>query len=66
MTRLQVQGMKCGHCVASVKQALEGVPGVRSVSVDLDSGSATVEGDADPAALVAAVTQAGYQAAPAD
>ncbi len=62
MTELKIEGMRCGHCVASVKQALEAVPGVRTVSVDLDAGSARVEGDADPAALVAAVVQAGYRA----
>ncbi len=38
---ISVKGMSCGHCVASVKEALEKVPGVSDVSVDLTFGSAT-------------------------
>lgn len=65
MTRLAVQGMTCGHCSAAVKRALEAVPGVTSASVDLDAGSATVEGDAPLEALINAVGDEGYTAAPA-
>lgn len=54
----------CQHCVAHVRKALEGVAGVGSVSVDLEAGTATVEAGDDVAddALVAAVTEAGYEA----
>lgn len=38
---ISVKGMSCGHCVASVKEALEKIPGVSNVSVDLTFGSAT-------------------------
>lgn len=63
MTQLKIEGMTCGHCVMSVKQALEAVPGVEGpVAVDLKSGSATVGGAADPAALLAAVAEEGYTA----
>ena len=62
---LNVTGMMCQHCVAHVKKALEGVDGVSSVDVNLEAGTATVEaaeGVADDT-LVAAVVDAGYEAA---
>lgn len=60
---LQVEGMSCQHCVASVKKTLEGVEGVESVVLDLDSGSAVIKGDSlDRNQLSAAVQQAGYKA----
>ncbi|QKY16493.1 heavy metal-associated domain-containing protein [Halorubrum sp. CBA1229] len=59
---LTVEGMSCEHCEQSVAEALEGVAGVESASADRESASATVEGDADPDALVAAVDEAGYDA----
>jgi copper chaperone len=64
MTTLKITGMNCQHCVRSATQALEAVPGVTGVQVDLASGLAQVDGAADPAALVAAVQSAGYSAEP--
>ena len=65
MTRLNITGMTCGHCQTAVKNALEGVDGVKKADVDLNSGVATVQGDADVSALVSAVEEEGYQATPA-
>jgi len=65
-TILTVQGMTCGHCEAAVRKALEAVPGVTAVlEVDRTANRAVVEGDADTAALVAAIKEEGYQASPA-
>jgi copper chaperone len=61
-TELTVNGMTCGHCETSVKNALKNVPGVQDVRVDLTGGTAIVQGDADPQALIAAVTEEGYGA----
>ena len=61
MVTLTVEGMSCAHCKARVEKALAAVPGVESVSVDLDSKKATVNGkDLDLKALAHAVTEAGY------
>jgi len=60
--KLIITGMTCGHCVASVKKALEAVPGVTGAAVELASGEAVVEGDADTDALLAAVREEGYEA----
>ncbi|WP_136690043.1 CopZ family metallochaperone [Halorhabdus amylolytica] len=59
---ITVTGMSCEHCEQTVTEALEDVAGVTSVSVDREAQQATVEGDADPDALVAAVEDAGYEA----
>ena len=62
---LEVRGMTCDHCVHAVTNALKDVPGVADARVDLEHGSATVEGDnIDPKALVAAIEEEGYEASP--
>jgi len=61
-TTLTVEGMSCAHCEQSVAEALTDVEGVTDVAVDREADSATVEGDADESALVAAVDEAGYSA----
>lgn len=59
---LDVAGMSCQHCVASVKNSLEAVDGVEQASPDLDSGKVIISGDnLDTDRLVQAVVDAGYQ-----
>jgi copper chaperone len=41
MESIKINGMSCQHCVASVKKALEALPGISAVTVDLSSGSAS-------------------------
>jgi len=65
MTSLKITGMTCQHCVRAATEALQAVPGVVRVEVDLASGLAQVQGSADQAALAAAVRAAGYGAEPA-
>lgn len=62
MTTLTVEGMSCDHCERTVEQALRAVSGVTDVTVDHETDRASVEGDAEVAALVAAVEDAGYTA----
>lgn len=60
-----VVGMSCGHCEKAVREAAGQVPGVSSVVVDLKGGRATVSFDPSattPAAIAAAITDAGYDA----
>lgn len=54
--------MTCNGCVKHVTAALREVPGVTAVDVDLANGRAKVVHDATVAALIAAVTEAGYEA----
>ena len=58
-----VMGMTCEHCVASVTEEVQEIPGVEQVEVVLESGALTIA-SADPVADVevkAAVEIAGYQ-----
>ena len=60
---MNVRGMTCGGCVASVTRVLKAVPGVESVDVKLQPGQATVRYDAAKVAVPAlkdAIEGAGY------
>ena len=59
---LNVQDMTCASCVKHVTEALQPLPGVDSVEVDLASGRVRVTGNAESAALLAALDEAGYSA----
>ncbi|MFJ2691920.1 heavy metal translocating P-type ATPase [Pseudomonas sp. NPDC087336] len=61
---LSIDGMTCASCVGRVERALNKVPGVRSVSVNLANERAHLEllGQVDPQTLIGAVTKAGYTA----
>ncbi|MBI3402170.1 MAG: mercury(II) reductase, partial [Acidobacteria bacterium] len=63
---LDITGMTCDACARHVSKALLSVPGVRAAEVSYSDGTAQVTTDAglSPAALVSAVSVAGYGAAP--
>lgn len=60
-----VTGMTCGHCVSSVTEEVQEIPGVESVEVVLETGAVSVTSTEpiDEAAIRAAVEEAGYQLA---
>ena len=62
--KLNVEGMMCMHCKASVEKVLAAVPGVTAVVVDLDAKAAVVTCDASvmDADLIAAVEKKGFKA----
>jgi len=65
-TTLQVTGMTCEHCVAAVSRELGALDGVTGVQVELHAGGVTpvtVTSDTPlaPAAVAAAVDEAGYE-----
>jgi copper chaperone CopZ len=61
--KLNVSGMKCGHCVQNVTNALNALEGV-TATVSLEDGTATVEASKtiDNNTLIKAVETAGYGA----
>ncbi|MFD7026357.1 heavy-metal-associated domain-containing protein [Promicromonospora sukumoe] len=61
----QVTGMTCGHCEMSVRGEVSRLPGVEQVDVSAATGRLVVRGAAvpDEAAILAAVDEAGYEAA---
>jgi len=58
----KVIGIDCALCAPPVKKALASVPGVTSVKVDTSAKTATIEGNADPAKIHAALENAGFEA----
>ena len=64
MIKLKVTGMTCEHCEKAVAQALSQVAGVdQVVEVDRERDLAVVDGRAEEDALLAAVSEEGYEAA---
>ncbi|HVL84073.1 MAG TPA: copper ion binding protein [Pseudonocardia sp.] len=64
-SEITVTGMTCQHCVMSVTEEVSELDGVRSVDVDLATGSVTVLADREIGRdeISAAVTEAGYTVA---
>lgn len=66
VTQLSVTGMTCGNCARHVTEALQGVTGVQSAAVNLDSHQASVRWRAgtepDVQALLEAVKEEGFGA----
>ncbi|GAA2368726.1 MULTISPECIES: heavy-metal-associated domain-containing protein [Gordonia] len=62
-TTVTVTGMTCGHCAASVRDEISEIAGVEKVDVDVASGRVDITSAAplDPAAVGAAVAEAGYR-----
>jgi copper chaperone CopZ len=60
-----VTGMTCGHCVASVTEEVQEIPGVENVDVVLETGVVTITSaePLDDTAVRSAVEEAGYQLA---
>jgi copper chaperone len=62
-TVLKVDGMSCEHCVKAVTKAVSALPGIGGVTVDLKTGTVTVEHDPaqSPAAQIAfEIEEQGY------
>lgn len=60
--KLSVPDMSCGHCKATIEEAVTAAGG--KASVDLERREVTVEG-LDPARAQDVIRQAGYESRPA-
>ena len=58
-----VVGMTCNGCVTKVTNAVTEIEGVHDVDVDVSDGTLEVFGEADDAAIRAAVAKVGYKIA---
>jgi copper chaperone len=65
MPSITVKGMTCNHCRMSVTKALEALPGVTNVNVDLLSGKASFDAaePLDPALVKKAIEKIGFEVA---
>lgn len=61
-TDLLIEGAKCAGCVRKIETALASVPGVQQASMSLAQRSASIDGTANPEALICAIEKIGYKA----
>jgi copper chaperone len=66
MPDIKVKGMSCGHCAAAVTKAMQSLPGVSEVKVDLASGRVTYQsaGPVPAEAVARVIKAAGYEVLP--
>ncbi len=64
-TEYTVTGMTCGHCETHVREEVEQIAGVTGIEVSAQSGKLVITSDAElsDADVLAAVDEAGYEAA---
>ncbi|HZE22297.1 MAG TPA: heavy-metal-associated domain-containing protein [Desulfobaccales bacterium] len=63
MPEIKVKGMSCGHCASAVTKAMQSLPGVSHVQVDLGSGRVSYD-SANPIPeedLARVIKTAGYE-----
>lgn len=59
-SKYHIKGMSCAHCKATVEKNLARIEGVTSVTVDLPSGVALVEGEHDRNAVIEKIREIGF------
>ena len=60
-TTYAVTGMTCGHCASAVTSEIESIQGVTGVTVVVETGQVTVDGEGfTDEQVAAAVDEAGY------
>ncbi|MDB5661343.1 MAG: heavy metal transport/detoxification protein [Cypionkella sp.] len=62
MTLLSVPDMSCGHCKASVTEALSALPGASAINVDLTLRQVSVAGTTPAASILTALNKIGFPA----
>ena len=62
MQAFKVDGMKCGHCVRAVTEAVQSVVPGAGVDVDRVTGRVSVDSTAVPALITQAIQAKGYAA----
>jgi uncharacterized membrane protein YraQ (UPF0718 family)/copper chaperone CopZ len=56
----KIEGMTCNHCKANVDKALSAIEGVESLEIDLESGTAKVQGEVSEDSISKIVSEIGY------
>ncbi len=64
MPLFKVEDMSCAHCVRTIERTVKGLDAGATVTTDLAAKTVAVTSTADPAALRAALADAGYEAEP--
>lgn len=61
MVTISIKGMSCQHCVASTKKALEEIPGISNVEVNLEKAEASYDGDIEETIVKKAIARIGFE-----
>ncbi|OGQ87814.1 MAG: mercury transporter [Deltaproteobacteria bacterium RIFOXYD12_FULL_56_24] len=63
MPTIQIKGMRCGHCVASVTSALNAIDGISEVNISLEKNEATFKQNQEVpiAAIKQAIAAIGFE-----
>ena len=61
MTTIKIKGMSCQHCAGSTRKALEAIPGLSDIEIDLAKGEATFEGTVDIKTVKEAIAGIGFE-----
>lgn len=61
MESVKIKGMSCQHCVGSVQKALEAIPGIDNVIVDLEQGSAKYDGSVSKEVIENTIRNIGFE-----
>ncbi|MCW2992583.1 MAG: Heavy metal translocating P-type ATPase [Conexibacter sp.] len=64
--RFRVDGMDCAACAKTVQKTVAAIEGIASAEVSFGTATMFVAGDAPDAAVLRAVSRAGYRAQPSD
>ena len=59
-TQFEVENIKCGGCMNSIKTALLKLEGVETVSIDQETDTVTVQGNAVREVIVSKLNDLGY------
>ncbi|MDR0802551.1 heavy metal-associated domain-containing protein [Fluviicola sp.] len=57
---IEVENIKCGGCMNSIKTALLKIAGVQNVSIDKDTETVTIDSTTDKNILVQELSKLGY------
>lgn len=60
--QLSIPTMKCSHCAATIKTALDDAEHINSVSIDLESKTALINTHTDTTYIVAIIHSVGHDA----
>lgn len=60
MKKIMIEGMSCNHCVAHVREALEGLKDAKNIEVSLEGKYAALETSATDAEIKEAIKEEGY------
>ena len=57
---IEVENIKCGDCMNSIKTALQQMEGVQEVNIDKDTETVTIESDSDIEPFIQKLNDLGY------